>query len=336
VQKIILSRTDSIGDVVLTLPMAGKLKEIFPKSHIIFLGRDYTRDIVSLSIHIDEFVSWDEILKIDGSEKRAKALQEKGADAIVHVFPRKEIAKLAKRAGIKTRIGTSGRLYHFSTCNKLVWFSRKRSDLHEALLNFKLLKPLGLSNDGSLKEIEPYLGLNYKPRLSKELRSLIDPARVNLILHPKSKGSAREWGLENFQQLIDLLNNRQYKIFITGTEPEGQLFRKHITFKRDYCIDVSGKMNLEQFIAFIDQTDGLVAASTGPLHIAAVLGKVAIGIYPPIKPMHPGRWAPIGTNATFLVLDKSCNDCRVNGLCHCMTKIKPQKVQLILEDHFGK
>ncbi len=60
-QKIILSRTDSIGDVILTLPMAGILKEMLTDCYIIFLGRDYTRDVVSLSIHIDEFISWDDI-----------------------------------------------------------------------------------------------------------------------------------------------------------------------------------------------------------------------------------------------------------------------------------
>lgn len=64
-------------------------------------------------------------------------------------------------------------------------------------------------------------------------------------------------------------------------------------------------MNLKQFISFIAAADGLIAASTGPLHIAAALGKVALGIYPPIKPMHPpGRWAPLGKNASYLVLEK--------------------------------
>jgi ADP-heptose:LPS heptosyltransferase len=94
-------------------------------------------------------------------------------------------------------------------------------------------------------------------------------------------------------------------------------------------------MSLNQLIAFIDYSDALVAASTGPLHIAAALGKVAIGIYPPIKPMHPGRWAPVGKKATYLVLDKNCSDCKNEGLCHCMSEIKPHQVKQILEDHFG-
>jgi ADP-heptose:LPS heptosyltransferase len=333
-KRFILSRTDSIGDVILSLPMAGVLKQMFPGCYIIFLGRNYTLDIVSLSSHVDEFISWDDISKLENSNEQIKVLKKTGADTMIHVFPQKEIAELAKKAKIKTRIGTSGRLYHYYTCNKLVKFSRKRSDLHEAQLNLKLIKPLGWNKELSLLEIEEYYGFNKKPVLTKELKLLIDPEKTNLILHPKSKGSAREWGLQNYQQLIDLLDKTKYKIFVTGTEEEGLLFRNHISFN-DNCLDVSGKMSLNQLIAFIDQSDALVAASTGPLHIAAVLGKVAIGIYPPIKPMHPGRWAPVGPKATFLVLDKYCSDCRGDDLCHCMAEIKPQQVKLILEDRFG-
>ena len=332
-KKIVISRTDSIGDVILTLPMAGKLKEMIPGCTIVFLGRDYTQDIVSLSAFVDEFISWDQIVKLESNKERVSAFKNIQADIIIHVFPRKDIAWLAKNAGIQNRIGTSGRLYHYPTCNKRVKFSRRRSDLHEAQLNFKLLKPLGLDQTLNLKEIEKYYGLSNIPNLSDEFVSLIDPSRVNLIIHPKSKGSAREWGLENFQQFIDLIDISRYKVFITGTEAEGKSLRKHIFFNKD-CVDLSGKMKLGQLLAFISKADALVAASTGPLHIAAAFGKRAVGIYPPIKPMHPGRWAPIGKNADYLVLNKVCNDCRKEVKCLCMEEIKPKDVLQKLEEYF--
>ncbi len=56
-QKIILSRTDSVRDVTLTLPMAGILREMFPHCTIIFLDNDYTLEVVALSDCIDEFIT---------------------------------------------------------------------------------------------------------------------------------------------------------------------------------------------------------------------------------------------------------------------------------------
>jgi ADP-heptose:LPS heptosyltransferase len=81
----------------------------------------------------------------------------------------------------------------------------------------------------------------------------------------------------------------------------------------------------------INDCDGLVSASTGPLHIAAALRKYALGLYPPIKPIHPGRWAPLGNKAEYLVLDKKCNDCRRTLDCQCIRSIKPEEVALKLE-----
>jgi ADP-heptose:LPS heptosyltransferase len=40
-------------------------------------------------------------------------------------------------------------------------------------------------------------------------------------------------------------------------------------------------MNLSQFISVSYACDGLVTDSTGPLQIAAALGKYAYGIFPP-------------------------------------------------------
>ena len=59
--KIILSRTDNLGDVILTLPMAGVLKQHFPGVHIVFLGKSYTRPLIDACEFVDEFLNWDEL-----------------------------------------------------------------------------------------------------------------------------------------------------------------------------------------------------------------------------------------------------------------------------------
>ena len=335
-RTIIISRTDSIGDVVLTLPMAGVLKKLFPEAAILFLGRTYTKDIIDCSEYVDEFVNWDVIEQLPDERSKVEHIKAMDADVIIHVFPNPDIAQLAKKAGIRMRIGTTGRLYHLNSCNKPVLFSRKRSNLHEAQLNLKLLKPLGYTDIPKKDDLWKLSGFTKTAALDERFRKLINPGKTNLILHPKSKGSAREWGLENFNKLIELLPEKDYHIFISGTEAEGKLFRGALNLKKNNVTDISGMMPLSQFISFIAHCDGLVAASTGPLHIAAATGIVALGIYPPIKPMHPGRWAPIGKKAAYLIKQIHCDDCRKGGSCHCMMEITPHQVKQKLEEYFEK
>lgn len=319
-KRVIISRTDSIGDVVLTLPMALLLKRVIPGCEVVFLGSSYTRDIVACCPDVDAFYDW-----------KQTQLADIHADAIIHVLPRPEIAKAAKKAKIKLRIGTTNRLYHWWTCNKLVKLSRKKSPYHEAQLNLKLLTWLEGVND--LYSLDEVVGMmNFKAaKTTCDAIENIDSQRFNLILHPKSKGSAREWGLDNFKRLIDILPADKFKIFVCGTENEGAMVRD-ILFAEPHAnvVDLTGKMSLADYIAFIDHCDGLIAASTGPLHIAAALGKHAIGIYPPIRPMHPGRWACLGKNAKVFVTDKECEDCRKTQDCKCMRMIEPEMIKSYL------
>jgi len=325
-KTIMISRTDSIGDVVLTLPMAGVIKKFYPNAKIIFLGKTYTKPVVALSKHIDEFINWDELQK---TSNPVDELKKFNADVFIHVFPNKEIAKMVKAANIPLRIGTFGRLHHILTCNKKILFTRKKSDLHESQLNLKLLSPLGITQHIELDELASFYGFSKVPTLKPELKNSIDSNRKNIILHPKSKGSAKEWGLDNYLQLAELLPKDQFKVFISGTEEEGKLIGN--TFKFDEnIVSLIGKLSLTDFIAFIANTDELVAASTGPLHIAAALNKKAIGLYSPKRPIHPGRWKPVGQHAQALVFEPTCEKCSKGLDCDCISKIEPETVVKVL------
>ncbi|MBU0764422.1 MAG: glycosyltransferase family 9 protein [Bacteroidetes bacterium] len=324
-KRIVISRVDNLGDVLLTLPVAGVLKELLPSCTVIFLGKGYTKPLIDVCRHIDEFADWDRI-GILPAVRRVSAFRELQADIMIHVFPKKEIAGIAERAEIPERIGTTRRIYHHTTCNRLVKLSRRKSELHEAQLNLKLLIPLGARDQYRLDEIPLYYGLSPNSTLPGGLSELIDPDRFNLILHPKSKGSAREWGLENYTRLIVLLPEKRYNIFVTGTDDEGMQMKEFLSSHQNRVTDLTGRLSLQELIAFIARCNGIVAASTGPLHIAAALGKKAIGLYAPMHPIHPGRWAPLGVNAEFLVLDKECDDCRKSRDCRCIRSITAEMV----------
>lgn len=316
-QRILISRTDSIGDVVLTLPMAAVLKSNFPEAVISFMGRSYTKPVINACKYVDEFMDADDFLQQTTNVQKIQA--------IVHVFPTLEMAKQARVLRIPVRIGTTNRLYHWAYCNKLVKLSRKNSHLHEAQLNIRLLKPFDIRTHYPLDEIELLYGLEKLEPLRNEFSLLLKKETYNLLLHPKSQGSGREWPLENYIQLIRSLDTSRYTIFISGTEKERPLLQPLFEQVGHLVTDITGKMNLSQFISFINACNGLVASGTGPIHLAAALGKDAMGIYPPLRPIHPGRWRPVGPKANVFVVEKDCNACTGNpSACSCIKEVRPE------------
>jgi heptosyltransferase-3 len=338
--NIMICRTDAIGDVVLTLPLTGYLKTTLPDKNIFFLGRTYTKPIIESSNYVDKFINWDEWLKQDEKEN-ILLLKELNIGIIFFVFPDKKIARLAKKAKIAHRVGTAHRWFHWLYCNHVPFFSRRKSKLHEAQLNFQLLKPFEKDLSFSLEELFLFTGIHQKYNFPDLPKVHFNENKFNLIIHPRSKGSSREWGISNFEKLIQLLPESKFTIYITGTKKEGESMPGLLKDLPEHVIDLTGKLSLDELISLIQKCDGMIACSTGPLHICAVSGKHAIGLYPPMRPLHPGRWKPIGPKVKIFCNDKNCSDCRKGGNCPCIENIEAMEVAEYVKElaekksHFG-
>lgn len=328
-KRLIISRTDNLGDVILTLPLAGYLKSIMPDLKITFIGKKYTQPIIAKCEFVDHFLDREEVIR----DPHLLAMVR--ADTIIFVFPDKELARVAKTVNIKRRVSTAHRWFNWLYCNHLVDFSRLRSTLHESQLNFKLLKPFKLNRDISTNELIPFYGLH---DAEFDFSSLLRKDKFNLIIHPKSKGHGREWGLENYLQLIKGLPQEEFSVFITGLKEEEDLIKKEMPqlLEVQGLTNLMGKLSLHELNSFISQSDGLVASSTGVLHLASALGKYTLGLFPPIKPIHPGRWGPIGKNASYLVHDIECNSCRGGAPCVCMKAITVDQVKKRVHEYYSK
>ncbi len=296
--RVIVSRVDRIGDVVLTLPLCGLLKARLG-AHVTFLAQRYTRDLLAAAPDVDEILEWDAAEPAAAARAR---IADARAAAILHVFPRPALARAAWGARVPRRIGTNRRAYHWLYCNELVALERRNSDWHEAQLNVQLGGPLLGADVAALStaDLAPYARLRPQTALPADVAALVTDDRFTLVLHPRSLGSAQEWPLACYAALADALPPDRFRVLVTGTAAEGAAMRAWIAERPAHVHDVTGRLSLAELIALLARVDGVVAASTGPLHIAAVLGTRVLGLYPTVRPMHPGRWAPLGARAEVL------------------------------------
>jgi heptosyltransferase III len=292
------------------------------------MGRRYTRDVIQLSEHVDEFLNYDEIERLKSKDEKVKTLQALSPDMIFHVFPVKAIAFLAKAASIPERVGTRSRWYHWFSCNRLINLHRKNSSLHEAQLNLSMLQTMKIFRVPEVSSITALYGFNRLPS-PENISTFLKNDRYRVILHPTSKGSAREWPLQRYSELIERLDPAKYQVIITGTADDNIKLKEWLEGLPNIT-DTTGKLSMNDLIALIHNCNALVAASTGPLHIAAALGKKAIGVYSARRPVHPGRWAPLGPDAHALVFDKECPRCAKGEECDCIERISAAQVLALL------
>ena len=304
IQHILISRIDAVGDVVLTLPTCIYLKQLIPKVTISFLGKTYTKAVVDACLAVDHFINHDE-LELMNEQEQIEHVKSKNIDVIVHAFINTKIAKLAKQAGIPIRIGITSKNSHFLYCNRLIRLSRRKSFLHEAQRPIFLLRAIGIDYVPTMGTLAYNFRDHFKPvtPLPERISKKLSPDKFNLIIHPKSNGSGREWDMDNFKALTERLPAEKYNIMITGSPKEQVIMKDWMKTLPSHVIDLSGQMSLAELITFIFKADGLLASGTGPLHIAAATGIHTLGLFPLSWAMNAIQWAPLGRKGQHIESD---------------------------------
>lgn len=289
--NVLVSRTDKIGDVILTLPLINEVKRLIPRARISFLISNKLENLIDGYKDVDK-VFFIEDININNFLKTEKF------DVAISVFPRKELAMAFYKAGIKYRAGTAYRLYSV-LFNERIKEHRKHADKHEADYNLNLLSFLG-------KEISYDKKFFFKYS-NEELGSLKGKIPFNLqhkfiVIHPGSKGSARDLPMDKIIAIPETIINDfpEYKIVLTGIKQEKPITQLFKEIYKDKVIDLAGEITLRELLILIDKSSLFISNSTGPIHIAGALNKNIIGFYPNSAPMNATRWRPLSKHVKII------------------------------------
>ena len=300
--NILITRTDRIGDLVLTLPLASIIKKHLPDSKIAFLVNGYTRALAENCSSIDEVI-------IYNGDKKKLTLSKK-FDVVICAYPTFDLARLLFQTRIPMRIGTGYRWYSF-LFNKKIYEHRKYGLKNELEYNSGLLAPLGIAEIPTYQNVAFNLqpDQNSKQIIEKYFISEgIDSSKKIVIIHPGSGGSASDLPKSHLKELLLLLaQSLDIEILITGSPAEKELASYFVVKKNVH--NAAGLFDLSSLIALIDRASLMIANSTGPIHIAAALGKFIVGFYPKAQATSPIRWGPYTERKLIFTPKGDCLDC---------------------------
>jgi ADP-heptose:LPS heptosyltransferase len=332
-RHICILRTDRIGDVVLTLPMASVIKHYFPSVKVTFAVREYTADIIKNAASVDGCL----VLKNEDSvTATAGKLKAAGIDAIFIVSPNFKTALAATRAGIPVRVGTANRWYSCLFTSRIA-DHRSEVKFHEAEYNIRMLSAIGIQHNLTRENVE--YGLHVPDEAANSALHQLDNFTSDtryLIIHPGSGGSAVDWPEERFTELIDQLSTQiDCGIILTGSQQEFALCER---ISRGKAVNLAGKLSLVELMGIIQKSFIFVANSTGPLHIASALQKSVIGFYPRVRVCSARRWGPYTMHATVFEPGIPCQNCTTAQCAQiqCMRSIGVNQVVAAIKTKFEK
>ncbi|MBF0169691.1 MAG: glycosyltransferase family 9 protein [Nitrospinae bacterium] len=329
--RILVVRTDRIGDVALSLPVFVSLRKAYPTAFIAALTRTYTRDLLVGRDDVDlviDFPADSPHVPKQWYASLKEAIASQKFDAAILLFSNYSVARLIKAAGIPVRIGPASKVAVWFTLTHAIRQRRAKGTRHEADHNLDLLTPLGVApvRDGRI------------PLPDAARRTFGDGSDRGVVgLHPGHGGSSQNWPKASYVALARRLADDGYRAVVTGSSAERALVERIVTDAR-VGADERVAARIEPFVntggigdllAVLAGLDVFVASSTGPLHLASAVGTPVVGIYSPVFVCLPERWGPIGPDDVALVPPYGpCRRC-VGARCphhDCMTSISVEQV----------
>jgi heptosyltransferase III len=352
--RVVISRTDAIGDTILTIPMARMIKRTWPDAHVTFIVAPISAPILLYHQDIDD------VWVLDRTESRSKQLsflskkfKELKPDVYLFVggshLP--SLASYLRR--VKQRGGLMSRWQSFFLLNCGVRQRRSISIMHESEYNLNLLAPLGIKYLASDRDkINPTIAIMDEEksdalgRLSEQLAgSGIHQRSEIVVIHPGMTGHTLNWPAQYYARLPILIESRfpDRFLFIMSHTDSDQAIVEEIRryYKQSDKRDIERKVlfyngkeqGLRNYMALLAQAVLFIGPSTGPTHLANVLGCKTIGIYSPIKLQSAKRWGPavMGKKTKVIVPDVVCGEvsaCAGNRCPYheCMAKVEVEDI----------
>jgi lipopolysaccharide heptosyltransferase I len=304
IQRFLVIRLSSIGDIVHALPAVAALGESFPQAEIHWLiearyaglveGNPFVNRILKL-----DTLKWRKSLlspaTLEQVVRAASGLWEGGFDAAVDFQGLIKSALLGRLSRAPERLGFSERwlreplagLFYTQRVSP-----RSAEGRHVIEMNLALVERLGA-------RVPPPSGWRFPlPRRAEDDRYVeaqlaARGAQGCVVVNPGGGWKGKRWPPSSFAELVRRLEQAlPWKILLTGSPDEQPVIEEilsHAAAKRALYFPAS----LSQFIALASRARLFIGGDTGPMHLAAALGTPVVALFNAAEPRNtPQRNGP--------------------------------------------
>lgn len=309
-KRILITRTDRLGDVVLSTPVIRLMRKLFPEAYIAFMVRPENRDVVMNNPHLDSVIEYDKYgaqKSLPETIKFAMGLRRWKFDMVIALHPTNRVHLMTFLAGIPLRIGYNRNMSFLLT--KKINHLKQEGLAHEVDYNLDMISQCGMDISGA--DRKPYMEVSEDDGLSADNIFKDHNIGGNVIaLHPGASCRSKRWSSENFALIGDMLAE-EYVADIVIVGGKGDEFgEKIVASMKHRAVDLTGKLTVGGLAGFLSRCRLFVSNDSGPVHVAVAVSVPVIAVFGRKSPgLSPERWGPLGKDDLVLHKDVGCEEC---------------------------
>lgn len=286
-QNILIIDNAKIGDLICTTPIFRAIKEKYPRAKITVLVIPRVEGILKNNKNIDKMI----VSSLNSNEGikeiwlLAKTIRAGQFGVCFNLVPGTLNFLLPFFCLIPKRI-TSYSGHHSQSYRYLSRLYTDRLDWPDDELSIKhflkLLKFIGIENENFKKEI--FVSDQAKIKAEEFLRKKNIGGQDILVGFSLTAGNKiKEWGVENFGRLAEMIVGRyNYKIIVIGAPADQDFLNKFDQVTGNKFI-ITSDFPLDEIAGLINRFHYFISVDSGPLYIASALDVPVIDIIGPFN-----------------------------------------------------
>ena len=344
-KKVLIVKLNRLGDTVCFLPTINIIRKAWPQAHLTLLTTNIGKELIEGSNIVDELWVADinEVKIFSGFLQWLKIIKRSRFDiAIASSDSSSFVSLLFYLSSISLRVGFTNPKLGF-LFNQKIPFSAKITHLE---LNLQIAKSLELPFDRD----RPYPCITIPEKDKTELLDKISNNRKLsdvpfVVLHIGSNRPSHRWFIDRNAEVVRFLADKHsMKIVCVGGKEEKALVSSLRKLINNQCIiDLCSETNVKQLIYVISLAKLFIGHSSGPLHVAYMLGIPTVSLW---GASSLAIWGPVFDKEKHICIkaDLDCLHCEQivcpKGTLECMKLIKADRVigeiSKLLERNSGK
>ena len=310
-KRILIVRTDRIGDVLLSTPVIKALRDYYPDAYIAVMVSPYAREIVEGNPNLDEVIIYDKDCKHKnwlGSIKFAQNLKKMKFDLALILHPTNRVHLVTFFARIPRRVGYDRKLGFLLTDR--IKHTKQLGEKHELEYTLDLVRYL------SLEPKDKNLFMLIKPTSEEWAEELFRQEGISesdklLVIHPGASCISKIWPLIRFAQVADrLVEKYGFKVLLIAGPKDISKAQDVSKNMHHPSINLAGKTSVSQLASLLKRCQLFISNDSGPVHIACAVGAPVISIFGRNqKGLSPERWGPLGLRDKILHKEIGCIEC---------------------------
>ena len=327
-RRVLIIKPSAIGDVVHALPALNLMRRRWPSAHLSWLIAPACVGILQGHPQIDELIRfergklasfWHSPTTLADVFGLARDLQQRRFDLVVDLqgLFRSGWLTWATRAPVRIGFADAREGAVFCYTHKV---PVRRLERHAVDRYRMVAETLGCGGD----PVRFVFATDDADR--QYVASLVPPRYA--VLSPGTNWATKRWPPEHFAALAKPLRERfGLESVIAGGPGDTALGKQIVAQAGPGIVDLTGRTNLRQLVALLEQAKLVVANDSGPMHIAAALNRPLVAPYGPTSPAATGPW---GHYDSVIRLDLPCSPC-YSRTCSHQSCLKWLGVDAVLE-----